>query len=418
MPSTSDQALAGDPIPHDSEKSAAGGTRPADLAMACRICGASTDEFFNLEGVPVCCNILWPSRQEAARARRGDIRLTFCHGCGHIYNSAFDPARLTYGANYDNSLHFSPRFQQYARELAARLVETYDLHKKTVIEIGCGNAEFLALLCALGPNRGIGFDPSFIAGRADTTAGDGIEIVADNYSERYANRSCDLLCSRHMLEHVPDPLAIVTSVSHTLKGNSRAAIYFEVPNALFTLREKGIWDVIYEHCSYFTPQSIRYLFADAGFAILNVQETFGRQFLSLEGLVAGEAAQRSDAEKDSRLPADVTAFSAFRERLFNDWNARFNEMRRSGQRPVVWGAGAKGTMFLNAFAAAGLVEYVVDINPNKQGKYVAGTGQRIVSPNELTQIRPDLVILMNPVYGEEVRRQVSGLGVDCPILGV
>jgi SAM-dependent methyltransferase len=386
--------------------------------MACRICGAPTEVFFHLEGVPVCCNVLWPNREEAVHARRGQIRLTFCSQCGHIYNSAFDPARLTYGTNYDNSLHFSPRFQEYARELAARLVKTYDLHKKTVIEIGCGSAEFLALLCALGPNRGIGFDPSFIPGRANTSAGDGIEIVADNYSERHADRSCDLLCSRHMLEHVPDPLAIVTSVSHALRRNPAATAYFEVPNAMFTLRERGIWDIIYEHSSYFTPQSIRCLFAGAGFKVLNVQEAFGRQFLSLEALASGQTPHQPGKGHDSQLLSDVTAFSAYRERLFNDWNIRFNEMRRSGQRPVVWGAGAKGTMFLNAFAADGLVEYVVDINPNKQGKYVAGTGQRIVSPNELKQIRPDLVILMNPVYEEEVRRQVERLCPNCPVLSV
>jgi SAM-dependent methyltransferase len=386
--------------------------------MACRICGASTEVFFHLEGVPVCCNVLWPNREEAVHARRGEIRLTFCRECGHIYNFAFDPARLTYGTHYDNSLHFSPRFQEYAHELATRLVEAYDLHNKTVIEIGCGSAEFLAMLCALGPNRGIGFDPSFIPGRANMTAGDGIEIVADNYSERYANQSCDFLCSRHMLEHVPDPLTIIKSVNHALRKNLAATVYFEVPNALFTLRERGVWDIIYEHCSYFTPESIRYLFADAGFTILNVQEAFGKQFLGLEALVSGQTPHQLAKKQGSQLLSDVSAFSAFRERLFNDWNRRFTEMRRSGQQPVVWGAGAKGTTFLNAFGADGLVEYVVDINPNKQGKYVAGTGQRIVSPDELKQIRPDLLILMNPVYGEEVRRRVTDLGVDCPILGV
>jgi len=381
--------------------------------VACRICGAPTEVFFHIEGVPVCCNILWPNREDAIRARRGDIRLTFCRECGHIYNSAFDPERLTYTANYDNSLHFSPRFQEYARDLAARLVETYDLHKKKVVEIGCGNAEFLALLCALGPNRGVGFDPSFIPGRVNTTVGDGIEIIADSYSELYANRSCDLLCSRHMLEHVPDPLAIIKSVSHALRETPCAAVYFEVPNALFTLREKGIWDVIYEHCSYFTPQSIYHLFANAGFGVLNVKESFGRQFLSLEALASNEHPSRYSPPPGDmdRLADDVAAFAGYRQNLVDRWTAVFDEMRKKGQRAIPWGAGAKGAIFLNVLGEQALVDYVVDINPHKQGHFVPGTGQQIVAPEALRQLKPDALILMNPIYQDEVKRIVAGLGL-------
>jgi SAM-dependent methyltransferase len=381
--------------------------------MACRICGAPTEVFFHLRGVPVCCNVLWPNRDEAVHAPRGEIRLTFCRECGHIYNSAFDPARLTYGADYDNSLHFSPRFQGYARDLAARLVETYDLHKKTVIEIGCGNAEFLALLCALGPNRGIGFDPSFIPGRANTTAGDGIDIVADYYSKRYANRCCDFLCSRHMLEHVPDPLAIVASVSQALGENPRAAVYFEVPNALFTLREKGVWDIIYEHCSYFTPQSIYHLFAKVGFGVLNVQESFGGQFLSLEALVSNESLDSYYPAPGNlgRLAGDVAVFTDSREALVHRWIMLFDEMRKRGRRAIPWGAGAKGTIFLNVLEKHALVDYVVDINPHKQGRFVPGTGQQIIPPGALRDLKPDVLILMNPIYQDEVRRTVTQFGL-------
>ena len=163
-----------------------------------------------------------PLARRPSASQQGDIRLAFCRSCGHVYNTAFDPARLTYSASYDNSLHFSPRFQEYARELAADLVERYALHGKTVIEIGCGNAEFLSLLCRLGPNRGIGFDPSFIPNRADLTSGEGIEIIADEYSERYSDLSCDLLCSRHMLEHVPESAAQLSTPSAARLKKPRA----------------------------------------------------------------------------------------------------------------------------------------------------------------------------------------------------
>jgi hypothetical protein len=106
----------------------------------CPVCGANGEIFFETRNVPVYCNILQPTRAAAVAAEQAKIRLAFCHICGHIYNTAFDPARISYDAHYDNSLHFSPRFQNYARELAAHLIERYALKGKTIIDIGCGNA--------------------------------------------------------------------------------------------------------------------------------------------------------------------------------------------------------------------------------------------------------------------------------------
>lgn len=379
--------------------------------VICLICGAGSNVFFETQNIPVFCNTLWPSRAAAVTSERADIRLAFCPSCGYIYNVAFDPARLRYSVSYDNSLHFSPRFQEYAQELAAYLVERYALHGKTVIEIGCGNAEFLSLLCQQGSNRGIGFDPSFIANRAELMSGEGIEIIADEYSERYSDRSCDLLCSRHMLEHVPNPRTIVDTVRRALEKTPRAAVYFEVPNVFFTLRQNGVWDLIYEHCSYFAPQSLRRLFTGAGFHVRDIRESFGGQYLSLEAVVSDGTERHPVANEMERLAADVASFSAYRTKLIGNWNARFDQMRRSGQQAVVWGAGSKGTTFINTLRDHHQIQYVVDINPHKQGNYISGTGQKIVAPEALLELRPDFIILMNPIYRDEVERIVAGFGL-------
>ena len=63
-------------------------------------------------------------------------------------------------------------------------------------------------------------------------------------------------------------------------------------------------------------------------------------------------------------------------------------MRRSGIKPVVWGAGSKGVTFLNVLKSDGAIDYLVDINPYKQGLYVPGTGQQVVSPDMLAEIWP------------------------------
>ena len=252
-------------------------------------------------------------------------------------------------------------------------------------------------------------------------AGKGIEIIADTYSERYVDLPCNLLCGRHVLEHAANPRAMIGAVRRAVGKNPRAAVYFEVPNILFTLRQNGVWDIIYEHVSYFAPQSLYRLFADAGFHVLEIRESFKGQYLSLEALVSNDndgEGYHPVPDDMARLAADARAFSAYRKGLVDRWIAQFDDMRHRGQRVVVWGAGSKGTMFLNALHEHPVVEYLVDINPHKQGKFVPGTGQQIVPPEALRELKPDVLILMNPIYRDEVERIVGGLGLAPQFLTV
>ena len=62
----------------------------------CPVCAAAdTEPILSLPQMPVFCNLLWPEREDARRAPRGDIELGFCRQCGHIYNLAFDAGLMT-----------------------------------------------------------------------------------------------------------------------------------------------------------------------------------------------------------------------------------------------------------------------------------------------------------------------------------
>jgi hypothetical protein len=87
-------------------------------------------------------------------------------------------------------------------------------------------------------------------------------------------------------------------------------------------------------------------------------------------------------------------------------------MEDLGERVVVWGAGSKGVTFLNTFKDQNLIEYAVDINPRKQGMYIPGTGQKIVSPFFLSEYQPSVIIVMNPIYQDEIEKSLDSLGFD------
>ena len=394
------------------------------MSTDCPVCGgAETRPFFALRGVPVHCNRLHPTRAQALAAPTGDLRLHFCGGCGHVFNAAFDPALVSYAPDYENSLHFSASFDAYARGLAMDLIERHDCRGKQVVEIGCGQGDFLRLLCDLGGNRGLGFDPSHRP--APGAAAGNPTIVAEHFTAQNGSCAADLVCCRHVLEHIAAPLPFLRELRRALDRHAGPLVFFEVPNAAFTLYELGVWDLIYEHCGYFGSHSLSHAFRAASFEVLRVGDAFGKQFLTIEAVPGAAFASPAPAPATA-LPGElhraVEDFAArFRERV-DHWNARLGgpggDAASAPRRPVVWGAGSKGVSFLNATIAGSRVQYVVDINPRKHGKFVAGAGQQIVPAELLRDYRPDLVIVMNPAYGDEIRARLESLGVRARVESV
>jgi len=369
-----------------------------------------------VRGVPVLCNVLHPTAAAARAADVGDLELRFCDACGHLWNAAFDPARVTYDAEYENSLHYSPRFQAYARALAAELVERHGLRGGTVVEIACGKGDFLGLLREAGAARAVGFDPSFEPERHGETAG--VEVRRELFTADTAEAlSCDLLCCRHALEHVADPVAFLRLIHDALAGSPDAPVYIEVPNGLWTVRDLGVWDLIYEHPQYFSARSLALAMARAGYAGVAVAEAFGGQFLGCGARrTAGPAAApRVTLEDPAALGVGFDA--AARDRR-NVWAARLETWRREGRRAVLWGAGSKGVTFLNVLGAGDEVAGVVDINPHKQGRFVPGTGHAVLAPDRLAELAPETVVVMNPLYRDEIAADLSARGVAAEVLAV
>lgn len=381
------------------------------------VCGAADAiELIEMRDLPVHCNVLWPTRDEALAAPRGTIRLGYFPDCGHTYNLAFDPALMEYTQEYENSLHFSAVFQEYAEALAADLVERHDLHGKDIVEIGAGKGDFLIMLSKLGDNRGWGYDPSYVPEEGYTA--EGVTFIEDFYTDKYTDQSADLIVCRHVLEHIEDPDAFIAQVRRAVGDRPNTVVFFEVPNSLWTLSRSGIWDVIYEHCSYFSPMSLAHLFEQQGFRVLALNEVFGGQFLTIEAIPADGAAETDPRWQAGlgQLTDDAIAFAANYKAKYDEWRGRIDELSAAGKRGVVWGAGSKGVTFLNVIKPGDVIEYIVDINPRKQGKFVGGTGQEIVGPEFLADYQPEFVIIMNNNYREEIGRLLAEQGVAAEIL--
>jgi ubiquinone/menaquinone biosynthesis C-methylase UbiE len=383
------------------------------IDFTCKVCGAdSMARFLRIEEAPAHIGVLWRDRRSALGCPKGDIELCFCDVCGFVYNTAFDAIYMVYEEGYDNALDFSGVFSDYARSLASALVNRYRLRGKNAIDIGCGLGEFLKTLCDAGDIRGVGFDPSAPIDASDER----VSFVREYYSRAHSDVPADLITCRHVLEHIEDPIAFLTELRATI-GERGTPVFFEVPSLRNIVAGNSPWEIIYEHCSYFGEEAMTRVFERCGFEVEDVGSLYNDLYLGLWARPASGpiGASLPDTRLDG-LRELVEGFSTRFEERIAAWRERIEAMRSGGRKAVAWGAGARGTSFVNLLDAGDRIRYLVDINPRKRGKYVPGTGQEIVAPERLVEIRPDVVIVMNPVYLNEIRNTVTSLGVDAEFL--
>lgn len=383
----------------------------------CPVCaGSRLVGFLERDRAPVHQNLLYADRASARAARTGLLDLVVCEDCGFVFNRAFELDLLDYGEDYDNTQSHSPVFEAHMDRLVATLVEERGVRDCTIVEVGCGRGEFLRKLVAYpgSGNRGWGFDPSYVGPDDDL---DGrLRFRRAYYDETCTDVAADVVVSRHVIEHVPAPMELLRHVRGALATAPDARVFFETPCVDWILDNRVLWDFFYEHCSLFTAASLATAFERGGFAVTGVDHVFGGQYLWLEGRVADAALPPPPPRPPGDTAAAARRYRAAEADLLAGWSALIDRLRAAGG-VALWGAGAKGATF------AGLIDpdcrridCVVDLNPNKQGRQIPGTGHPIVAPADLAARGVRSAIVMNPNYRVENERLLAAAGLDVELV--
>jgi SAM-dependent methyltransferase len=373
-------------------------------------------EFADLGDIPVLCGVHYATEAEALGSPLGRMTLGYCDRCAYVRNVAFDPDALVYDTTMDTNLHHSPAFQSFSADLVRSLVARFDLAGKVILDIGCGQGEFLRELCHEGGATGFGYDAMY--------AGvEGLDPSGAHFTTGYAPLGdpalpeFDVVTSRHWFEHIDDPYDFLLALRERA-GDRPVYGYFEVPDAGYDLATAG-WEVIYPHVSYFESTSLRSIFERAGWRVTGGGTMFHGMFRFLEVATDATAASAAPALSIDGRDRQLTAVSGFAERQraeVDRWRGTIDELNAQGGRPVMWGAGSRGVQFLTFADPRRQLAAVVDVNPRKWGRYLPMTAHRVESPDVLRDIKPTTVIITNPAYRDEIAKSLSEYGVSADIL--
>ena len=198
---------------------------------------------------------------------------------------------------------------------------------------------------------------------------------------------------------MPQPLELLRDIKKALAHAPQARLFFETPCVEWILRHEVIWDFFYEHCSYFTTESLTTAFQTVGFEVESVRHVFGGQYLWLEATLPRQ--QPVVGKHPGSIPAQARAFARSEAELMGEWGRKVQTLAAT-EKVALWGAGAKGVTFANLIdPGRQWIDCIVDLNPLKQGHFVPGTGHPIVSYQDLTARGVTAAILMNPNYQQE-----------------
>lgn len=346
---------------------------------------------YHADDIPIFQNKVYPDATLAKKVATSQVSLVSCNSCGFVYNGAFGQVEINYDSHYENEQAHSAHFQAHLASII-ELFQSKSLQHKKIIEVGCGKGYFLENLVQAGFNV-TGFDPAY--------EGDNPHIVKDYFSNQYANLSADIIVLRHVLEHIQYPLDFLHIIGEAV--NYQAKIYIEVPILDWIIEQKAFWDIFYEHCNYFTLESLGSMFNQAEQGLL-----FNGQYMYLIADL-NDLRKKVPASSNTKLISEFLAF----QKLIQHYHQKIS------QTPgiALWGAGAKGVTFANLIdPEASLISCLIDINPKKQHNYIAKTAHKIISPAMISEFLLNEIIVMNDNYFDEIQHMVAATNIKVSTL--
>lgn len=391
-------------------------------APACRFCGAPLEHTFCDLGMSPLSNAFLTADQLNAMEPFYPLRVYVCGSCFLVQLQQFQSPQQIFG-DYAYFSSYSDSWLAHAQAYARLTLERFRLGAGSrVVEVACNDGYLLQFFREAGVPV-LGIEPARnVAAAAEAK---GIPTICEFFGgalgARLAaeGRQADLLVANNVLAHVPDLNDFVEGIRQALKAGGAATLEF--PH-LLELIDHGEFDTIYhEHFSYFSLFSVEKVLAAHGLAVFDVERlpTHGgslRAYCGHAGIAGHSSSTRVAALREREQAAGLHTLAAYADfgrkaqRVKRKLLAFLIEAKEQGRAVAGYGAPAKGNTLLNYCGIrTDLLEYTVDRNPHKQGRFLPGTHIPIYAPDRIAQRRPDYVLILPWNLKEEIVTQMDAI---------
>jgi hypothetical protein len=347
------------------------------------------------------------------------LRVLVCEQCWLAQTEDFTSADYLFDKDYAYFSSTSSSWLEHARRFAEDVINRLSLtHESLVIEIAANDGYLLKNFIEAGIPC-LGIEPT--ASTASSAQALGIPMLQEFFGMNLARRlvseggKADLIVGNNVYAHVPDINDFTAGLKMLLKSNG--TISLEFPHLLSLINQVQFDTIYHEHFSYLSLYTVCRIFKKVGLRVWNVEQ------LSTHG---GSLRVYGCHDDDPRMEKPIVgsviraeAESGLRERwIYQQFQSRVEvikynflcfliSQKRAGKKVVAYGAAAKGNTLLNfSGVRPDLLPFVADASSYKQNKYLPGSRIPIVSPEMLSEQKPDFVIILPWNIADEVRQQL------------
>lgn len=349
----------------------------------CKICHDGAINILQIRKIPPLQNRFFNNFEEAQNFLQVDVNYLWCDKCQHI--SIYKNQSHEFDRDYDNDQTASLLMIEQYQSIVSDIVMQVPSRNASIIEIGCGRGYFLEILRDAGYIHLKGYDPA---------APTGTEIISNSYWDGTSDAGgIDLVIVRHTLEEMQKPNNFVESIVRSLNYNGR--IYCEVTNAPYLLNNNRVFSLYPEYENMFSVNSLSKIYAQNGLSVEKITTINGAEWVGVWGI-------------KNQFP-----YSAH---MKNNLMYIREKILKMPKPIVLWGGAGRGGNILS-FLQIDLkdIGYVVDLNRSKQGQFIPPYGQKVISPDQLKELKPATIIVANGKYKNEICQQAPS---NCLVVSV
>ncbi len=385
--------------------------------MECRICYKKIDKpFISLGNMPLSNSLIIDPR---IVEQYYPLDAYVCPDCFLVQSPEFGLAKNIFSAGYPYFSSYSETWLKHCKDYVDTMIEKYGYDTNSfVAEIGSNDGYLLQYFKEYNiPILGIEPAESVAITAIKKKIPTDIEYFDTNYAKKMAKegKQADLIIGNNVLAHNPNLHDFVEGLKHMLKPYGIITMEFPF---LLNLVEHNQFDTIYhEHFSYFSLYAARKLFQRHGFVIFDVEEipTHGGSIRIYVKHIEDDKKPLSDnvnnlTKKENDL-YNIDTYNNFNNKVLlikRELLKLLIGLKDDNKTIIGYGAPAKGNTLLN-YCGIGtdFIDYVVDANPYKQGKFTPGSHIPIINPDKIKEDKPDYVIILPWNIKEEIINSIG-----------